>query len=582
MKKITYSINPCWIVLLLLVLVAGAPTARAQAPAWQTAVSLGPASSIYGPPTPNSYYSVTATAADAVGNMYLTGSYAGTVVFGGTTLTSGANGGDSFVAKWNTAGGNFVWARRGSNAAGTGGVSPSGVVVSGPSVYVAGTFSGTTTVFGSLSQTRTGTSYTDAFVVKLTDAGSSSNFSWLQRSQSTGSDGPDNSSNGRLTFTGSGANLYLLGNFRGALAFGSTSLTAVRGSSSYNGSEYFLAKLADAGTTGSFGWARVINGGPAKVAVNGTSVYVAGVFDGPTIAFGPTTLTNSNAQQRDIFVTRLLDAGTSSSFAGAQSAGGTQSDRVYGLGATATGAVVTGDFAGPATFGGIILTGANGLSNYEAKWNPTSGAFDWAQQTDYFVQGVVANGTSLYLAGSFRTGTFGSTTLTSVGGGTSNDAFVAKFTDAGSGPSLNWVQRAGGPDDERGTDVAVGGTTLYVRGEFYSPSASFGPISITQMGNGSPNTFLASLTDATLTATASVMAGAVLQLFPNPAHAAATLRLPAGSAQADLRLFDALGREARRYPVPTGAAETTLDLRGLPAGLYFVQYGASTVHLLVD
>ena len=469
-KTVRLCLPGCW---LLLSLLAGLPT-HAQAPAWQTAVTLGPAADISGSPTPNSYYAVTATAPDAAGNVFLVGSYAGTVAFGGTTLTSGAIGDDSFVAKWNTAGGTFVWARRGSNAAGTSYATPFGVAVDGTNVYVAGTFSGTTTVFGSPSQTRTGANYSDAFVVKLTDAGTSSSYGWLQRSVSTGSDGPDNS----VTLAGSGSNVYLLGHFRGAMAFGGTSLTAVSGSSSFNGSEYFLAKLVDAGSTGAFGWARVSNGAPAKVAANGGSVYVAGVFDGPIVAFGATTLTNTNAQNRDIFVVRIIDMGTSSGFSGAQQAAGASRDRVFGLGATATGAVVTGDFQGPAAFGGLTLPGSGSFGNYEAKWNPTSGAFDWAQQSDYFVEGVVANGTSLYLAGSFRTGNFGSTTLTSIGGGTSSDAFVARFTPAGSGPGFNWVQRAGGADDDRATDVSVGGTRLYVNGTFASSPAMFGSLKV--------------------------------------------------------------------------------------------------------
>ncbi|WP_262895756.1 T9SS type A sorting domain-containing protein [Hymenobacter ruricola] len=70
-------------------------------------------------------------------------------------------------------------------------------------------------------------------------------------------------------------------------------------------------------------------------------------------------------------------------------------------------------------------------------------------------------------------------------------------------------------------------------------------------------------------------------LFPNPAHHAATLRLPAGTAPAPLTLTDALGRAVRRYPVPVGP-ETALDLRGLPAGLYLLRGAGPARRLAVE
>ena len=70
----------------------------------------------------------------------------------------------------------------------------------------------------------------------------------------------------------------------------------------------------------------------------------------------------------------------------------------------------------------------------------------------------------------------------------------------------------------------------------------------------------------------TVLAGSLpLLMHPNPAHETVTLRLPADSAPAELLLFDALSRCARCYDVPTGATETVLDLRGLPAGLYVLR-----------
>lgn len=49
-----------------------------------------------------------------------------------------------------------------------------------------------------------------------------------------------------------------------------------------------------------------------------------------------------------------------------------------------------------------------------------------------------------------------------------------------------------------------------------------------------------------------------------------------------LTLTDALGHEVRRYPMPAGPAETTLDLRGLPAGLYLLREGTGNQKLLIE
>ena len=84
----------------------------------------------------------------------------------------------------------------------------------------------------------------------------------------------------------------------------------------------------------------------------------------------------------------------------------------------------------------------------------------------------------------------------------------------------------------------------------------------------------------TLTATAAPVGSRALAVHPNPAHGTATVALPAGST-GPVQLFDVLGRELGRQPVPAGATEATLDLRGLPAGLYVLRVGAGAGQRLV-
>ncbi|WP_460557789.1 hypothetical protein, partial [Hymenobacter daeguensis] len=124
---------------------------------------------------------------------------------------------------------------------------------------------------------------------------------------------------------------------------------------------------------------------------------------------------------------------------------------------------------------------------------------------------------------------------------------MAKLTDAGSTSSFVGAQQAGGADSDIATALAISGTNVYVGGLFNSSISSFSTIALANPSS-SVLGFLASLTDPTLTATSTSRTLTPAQLYPNPAHHAATLRLPAGTAPAPLVLTDALGRAVRRYP----------------------------------
>ncbi len=74
-------------------------------------------------------------------------------------------------------------------------------------------------------------------------------------------------------------------------------------------------------------------------------------------------------------------------------------------------------------------------------------------------------------------------------------------------------------------------------------------------------------------ATPGALAGQVV-LYPNPAHAAATLLLPAAvraSQPTPVQVLNSLGQVVRTAVQPASAAELTLPLNGLAPGLYTVQ-----------
>ena len=414
--------------------------AAAQAPAWQSARAVAVATAAGA----NNYSTVTATAVDAAGSVFLAGYFKNTVVLGGTTLTSLGET-DVFVAKFNPASNQFMWAKR---AGGTGQDEARTLVVSGTSLYVAGRFGSPSAGFETTTLTNVGS--TDAFVAKLTDAGSTGSFVWAQPAGGTGFDGAE------------------------------------------------------------------------ALAVSGTSVYVVGAFNGLTAGFGAITLTNAAARTSDVFVAKLTDAG---SFTWAQRAGGTSED---------------------------------------------------------YASALVVSGASVYVAGYFDSPTmdFGLITLTNASFNYF-DVYVVKLTDVGSSGNFTWAQRAGGSNYDYATGLALSGTSVYMTGYFFSSTVSFGSTTLT---NPNPNTslgFLASLTDAILTATTAAGPHEPAQLFPNPARRTATLRLPIGTPAAPLVLTDALGRAARRYPAPT-SPEATLDLRDLPVGLYLLRGAGPAQRLVVE
>jgi hypothetical protein len=292
-------------------------------------------------------------------SIYLSGRFNSlTLTFGSTTLRntstniSTLNGYDIFLAKLTDTGAasSFAWAQA---INGTGDEITNGLAVRGTSVYITGSFDFAITLGTLALATPT---FSSLFFAKLTDAGPTSSFTWVQ--QATSAD--------FSIFTNAvavnGSNIYVAGFFYGAsVLFGSTTL------SNAGDREAFVVKLIDAGASGSFTWAHQaggINGdGAYAIAVNGANVYIAGHFASPTAAFGSITLANSVATGfSDVFVAKLIDAGPTSSFSWAQQAGGPSTDAANALAITGNTLYVAGNARPPATFGSFVTTGPVGAT----------------------------------------------------------------------------------------------------------------------------------------------------------------------------------------------------------------------------
>jgi ELWxxDGT repeat protein len=73
--------------------------------------------------------------------------------------------------------------------------------------------------------------------------------------------------------------------------------------------------------------------------------------------------------------------------------------------------------------------------------------------------------------------------------------------------------------------------------------------------------------------------GLALRAWPQPATDRVEVTLPPGEGPAELRLVDALGRCHWQANQPTGTASLAIDLRPLPAGLYWLQVSSGARRL---
>jgi Carboxypeptidase regulatory-like domain len=270
--------------------------------------------------------------ADAAGNVLVTGTFEGTVDFGGGPLTS-AGSLNIFVAKLD-AGGNHLWSRRFGEAA----IFQSSAVDAQGNVLVTGHFVGTMD-FGGGPLTTIGSSgdvFGDVFVAKLDADG---NHLWSRR---FGDERMEQAYSIAADATG---NVLITGIFDSMVDFGGGPLT--------NGG-IFVAKL-DAG--GNHLWSRRVNNTfPHNMSISDDAagnVLLTGSFLG-TVDFGGGPLTNIDMYNRDIFVAKL-DAGGSHLWS--RRFGDELEQNANSIVVDAAGNVlVTGRFDGTVDFGNGRLT----------------------------------------------------------------------------------------------------------------------------------------------------------------------------------------------------------------------------------
>jgi hypothetical protein len=363
------------------------------------------------------------------GDVLLTGYFYGSADFdpgAGEARLSSAAGADGYVLKLGNDG-SFRWVRQFAGSGDSGGTAITADGSGG--IYVGGMYSGTVDVDpGSAVNNSTSKGALDAFVVKLTAAGS-----YVFGKKFGGSSG-DEYVNG--VAVGGDGHVQVAGSFHGSVDFDPSS-TSEKKLTAAGGSDVFVQELS---STGSYVSARRVGGSGDDLAGDVAAdsfgnVFVTGGFKG-TVDFDPRdgTVSKTSGGDLDAFVLKLDSA---AAFSWVYVAGGSSLDRGTDLALASDGGVaLTGQFAGQANFrGGGILTSSGGTSDaFVARLAP-NGAATWARRAggsgaDDVGEGIAVDGSlNVVTVGNFtRSGDFdpgaGTRTLTSKG---EVDAFLLKL-----------------------------------------------------------------------------------------------------------------------------------------------------------
>jgi hypothetical protein len=380
-------------------------------------------------------------AADASGNIYVTGLYTGTVDFDRSaarnddtlvsTLQTGSSSirsRDVYIAKYAPSG-PLVWVR---SVGGPGTDEPHGIGVDpNGNVYVTGEFEDTADFNPSSNATsRTSSGAQDVFVLKLTADGS---FGWATTVGGAFTDRPAG------IIVNSGGGTYVTGGFFGTADFDHTAASTNDTITSLGGEDGFLLSL-DA--NGNYGWVRQLGGpgdqAPSGLAFGVSGIYITGSFAGSMFAGGSHELNSVGGT--DMFLASYSPAGI---LRWSRSVGGASTDRGNAVAADGFGNIyVTGIFQGLVDFdpgagtfnvnaqnGGTFVLRLDALTNGAFVQVGTSAAGNGASIRPFAIALDPSNTGSVYLAGSFNgTGDFdfgaGTLSATAVG---FEDGFVLKM-----------------------------------------------------------------------------------------------------------------------------------------------------------
>ncbi|MDG1475660.1 MAG: T9SS type A sorting domain-containing protein [Vicingaceae bacterium] len=509
---------------------------------------------------------------DAAENVYLTGSFNGTIDFDPGTGTNNisTNGNyDIFVSKLD-ANGDFVWAKSFGSTAADEGHSIS--VDAGGNVYTTGGFRGTVDFnpgAGTNNLVSTNTTQPDIFVSKLDASG---NFVWAKSFGGLGLD------QGKSIHIDNAGNVYTTGQFVATVDFnpgaGTDNLVS-------NGvGDVFVSKL-DA--NGDFVWAKGLGGASSELANSidvdaSGNVYTTGSFTA-TADFNPGAGTDNLISNgaTDIFISKLDSNGD---FVWAKGMGGTDNDLAFSLRIDGAGnAYSTGRFNGTVDFNpgaGTDNLISNGATDIFISKLDVNGDFVWAKS----IGGTGSEeGKSIDVDGSgniYATGSYYNTVDFDPGAGVSNltsngsaDIFVVKLScviDVATTLNNNTISAN-----------AAGGTYQWIdcdNGNAIIPSATNQSFPATVNGNYAViiNTIGCMDTSACVSVTTvginNINSENGLSIYPNPTKGLFEISLPDFSGTS-VEVYSLVGQKIVDEKLTSNV--TTIDLSNNESGIYLLK-----------
>ena len=381
-------------------------------------------------------------AVDANKNLFVGGTFRGSVVFNQSPVASNAGSLDCFLAKFDPSG-NLLWYKT-FGAGGDDSVYAVAVDSQGNAI-VAGAFHGAVDFGGTTltsSRFASGAFSYDAFLAKYDPSG---NLLWVKQYGGTFDDLAQSP-----VAVDSSDNILMGVRFQSQPAdFGSGfSFSAAGSSGKY---DIAIVKVNSSGTTV---WAKQWGGTdddlPSAIAVDSTgNVYVCGVFWGTTNIGGGNKTSNGAA---DMFVAKY--SGSDGSHLWSKTFGGVNNDNMSGIAIDPTtgNVLVTGGYAGTIDFGGgNVASGSGGAatSMFLAEYAGSDGTFRWVKVWGGDIPGSNDNGKALVVDASGNlivAGLFSSFMDFNRDGledAPGSGFFIASFTLTGNNqPVFNWAKRA--------------------------------------------------------------------------------------------------------------------------------------------
>ena len=311
------------------------------------------------------------------------------------------------------------------------------------------------------------------------------NWAWAKSAGGTGDD------HGKSIANDAAGNTFITGSFSSpTITFGTITLT---NNNINNTGDIFIAKY-DA--NGNVLWAKssggIGNDSGISISVDAAgNLYITGSYIGSTLTLDAITLANTNNGYCEIFIAKY---DTNGNILWAKSAGGNYNDYGESISLDAAGnAYITGYFQSPSiSFGATTLTNNGSYDIFIAKYD-TNGNMLWAKSSggidDDWGQGIAIDAAgNAYITGYYHSATitFGATTLTNNNIGY-YDIIIAKYDANG---NVIWAKSSGGTNTDQGLCIATdtAGNTI-IAGWFYSPTITFGTITLTN--NGGNDIFIA-------------------------------------------------------------------------------------------